>query len=100
MDKAQFAEATYDPTFKGAPWASQVSEPSSPHGLIIGVTAAKGGAGKSTLTCWLSESLTACGVSVALLDANIGQPDIAKMTGNMGPISGHRRASRGTQIQR
>ena len=88
MGKAQFSESTYDPAFKGAPWASQVADPTSPHGLIVGVTAAKGGAGKSTLTCWLSEALTACGVSVALVDANIGQPDIAKMTGSWGRASG------------
>ena len=88
MSKAQFEETTYDPTFKSAPWASQVTDPSSPHGLIVGVTAAKGGAGKSTLTCWLSEALTACGVSVALVDANIGQPDIAKMTGTWGRSPG------------
>ena len=86
--KAQFADSTYDPAFKGAPWASQVSDPTTPHGLVITVCAAKGGAGKSTLTCWLSEALTASGVSTALVDANIGQPDIAKMTGTWGQSPG------------
>ena len=86
--KAQFAESTYDPAFKGAPWANQVTDTKSPHGLIIAVAAAKGGAGKSTLTCWLSEALTASGVSVALVDANIGQPDIAKMTRTWGQSPG------------
>ncbi|MDE0195564.1 MAG: P-loop NTPase [bacterium] len=80
MGKARFAEATYDPAFKGAPWANQITDTEGPKGLVIAVAAAKGGAGKSTLTCWLSEAFTASGVSVALVDANIGQPDIAKMT--------------------
>ena len=88
MRKAQFPDSTNDPAFKGAPWASQVADPTTPHGLIISVCAAKGGAGKSTLTCWLSEALTASGVSTALVDANIGQPDIAKMTGTWGQSPG------------
>ena len=88
MGKAQFDETTYDPAFKGAPWANQVTDPAGPHGLVVGITAAKGGAGKSTLTCWLSEALTAKGTSVALIDANIGQPDIAKMTRTWGRASG------------
>ena len=88
LHKAQYEDLTYDPAFKGAPWASQVTDQTTPHGLIIGIAAAKGGAGKSTLTCWLAEALTASGVTTALIDANIGQPDIAKMTGTWGQSSG------------
>ena len=86
--KATYDDTTYDPAFKSAPWANQNVETSAPKGLVICVSAAKGGAGKSTLTCWLSEALTASGVSVALVDANIGQPDIAKMTGTWGQSPG------------
>ena len=85
--KAMYDDTTYDPAFKSAPWANQNTS-NTPQGLIICVSAAKGGAGKSTLTCWLSEALSASGVSVALVDANIGQPDIAKMTGTWGQSPG------------
>ena len=88
MTKAQFPDSTYDPAFKGAPWANQVASSTSQHGLVISVCAAKGGAGKSTLTCWLAEALTASGVTTALVDANIGQPDIAKMTATWGQSPG------------
>ena len=86
--KARYEDTTYDATFKGAPWANQVAAPRGVQGLIIAIAAAKGGAGKSTLSCWLSEALTASGVSVALVDANIGQPDISKMTGTWGQSPG------------
>ena len=86
--KARYEDTTYDATFKGAPWANQVSAPRGVQGLIVAIAAAKGGAGKSTLSCWLSEALTASGVSVALVDANIGQPDISKMTGTWGQSPG------------
>ena len=88
LSKAQFDDLTYDPSFKGAPWANQVEDKSKSSGLVISVAAAKGGAGKSTLTCWLTEALTASGVTTAIVDANIGQPDIAKMTGVWGQSSG------------
>ena len=88
LSKAQYDDLTYDPTFKGAPWANQTTNQTTPSGIVIGIAAAKGGAGKSTLTCWLAEALTASGVTTALIDANIGQPDIAKMTGTWGQSPG------------
>ena len=48
---------------------------------MITIAAAKGGAGKSTLTLWTAQALTQAGKRVAVVDANIAQADLAKMVG-------------------
>ena len=68
-----------DPTFASSQWADQVEDESKGKGTIIGVVAAKGGVGKSSMSLWIAEALVASNQTVAVCDANIGQADIGKM---------------------
>lgn len=91
-----------NPTFAHARYADQEEmRPGARLGKVLAVVAAKGGAGKSTLSLWTTEAIGAAlrGMDrkVALVDANIGQPDISKMmrlwgqTPDLGHIADGRR---------
>ena len=70
-----------DPSYAAAPWAAQTGR--SPHdrnGLVIIVASGKGGVGKSTMSMWVTEALTQLGHGAVLVDANVGQSDISKMS--------------------
>ena len=89
-EQARFHESAYDKRFGGAPWANEhtPAASSAPRGTIVAVAAAKGGAGKTTLTCWLAEAMRHNDVPVAVIDANIGQPDVAKVLAIYGQTPG------------
>lgn len=57
-------------------------------GQIVAVVAAKGGVGKSSLSCWITEALHSNNENTVLVDANLGQPDIATMVGLQHQVAG------------
>lgn len=94
-------DPTRDPNFAGSKWREEnLQEMNQPQGTVVGIVAAKGGAGKSSVSVWLSECLTALGKSVALVDANIGQPDISKMLDLSGLTPGIAALAGGVRITR
>ena len=91
-----------NPTFAHSPYADQAETGRSGRlGRVVAVVAAKGGVGKSTMSLWTTEAIGAALRSqdrrVALVDGNIGQPDISKMmrlwgqTPDLGHIADGRR---------
>ena len=79
-DSRQDASDYGSPNYGGAGWQDQF-QVSGPRGTVITIAAAKGGAGKSTLTLWTAQALSQAGKRVAVVDANIAQADLAKMVG-------------------
>lgn len=79
-DHGQDAPDFDNPDFGGGGWQDQF-QVSGPRGTVITIAAAKGGAGKSTLTLWTAQALSQAGKKVAVVDANIAQADLAKMVG-------------------
>lgn len=70
-----------DPSYAAAPWAAQTGRsPGDRRGLVIVVASGKGGVGKSTMSMWITEALTQLGHGAVLVDANVGQSDISKMS--------------------
>lgn len=91
-----------NPTFAHSPYADQSETGRSGRlGRVVAVVAAKGGVGKSTMSLWTTEAIGAAlrnqDRRVALVDGNIGQPDISKMmrlwgqTPDLGHIADGRR---------
>ena len=76
-----------NPVFGSSPWASQAAD-SRPRGVVIAVVAAKGGVGKSSMTLFIAQGLSDAKKEVAVVDANIGQPDIGKALGVHGHTMG------------
>lgn len=86
-------------TFAQAPYADQADLTAGRSrtrlGKVLAVVAAKGGVGKSTMSLWATEAIGAAlreqGRRCALVDGNIGQPDISKMMRMWGqtPDLGH-----------
>lgn len=95
------ADRSVEPTMGGAPgsadfWRRQQQKPAS--STVLGVSAAKGGVGKTTLTLWIAEALTAAGEQVALVDGNIGRPDLAKKLQVWEPTGGMSQLIRGERV--
>ena len=76
-----------DPAFAGSPWADQALRTGTPMGRVIGMIGPKGGVGKTTMSLWLAEALTAAlkpplgQDAVVVVDANLDNPNIAKACG-------------------
>ena len=68
-----------DPSFGAAPWADRQKRREL-RGQVVSVCAAKGGVGKSTVALWLAECIKETGFKTCLVDANVAQPDLLKMT--------------------
>ncbi len=67
--------------FDNSPWSASAQSLNQKRGTVITIAAAKGGAGKSTLTLWAAQALKWAGKKVAVVDANLAQADLAKMVG-------------------
>jgi len=68
---------------------------SHPGSQIIGISSAKGGVGKSTLSLYLSYFLARSGARVLLIDANLTSPSLHVMIGNDSLYSLHHFVSEG-----
>ena len=55
---------------------------------MIACTAAKGGVGKTAMSIWLSEALARCNKRVVLVDADLGNPNIALNLNKIGQSGG------------
>lgn len=79
-----------DPNFASSAWADQVPDPTKREvsGTVIACTAAKGGVGKTTMTLWLGEALTRCGKRVVVVDADLGNPNVAVNLNKVGQSGG------------
>ena len=72
-----------NPTLGAAPWQKELDQEINYTGSahVLGMCAAKGGAGKTTTTLWLAEALSAAGDRVAVVDADVAKPNLASVLG-------------------